>query len=121
MKVFWMDGIYLGIAEYDFNEDTWTNLVDEVGLNIRINYVQRAAHLLLPSAGAYTRIQESTIPEAYHMALIYGVLKMQYEKNPGTLNMAGYFNNQYKFLEKDAKKEARKRKISTGRITPVDY
>jgi hypothetical protein len=121
MKLFWVDGTYLGIAEYDDVNNSWTNLTTEVGLNLRVQYVAKAAHLLLPNNIAYTRTQESTIQEDYHMAIIYRVLKMQYQKNPGTLNMAGYFNNQYKFLEKEAKKEARRHKISTGRISPCDY
>lgn len=122
MKVYWIDGEYLGIADYNFDDDSWTNLTDEVGLNMRIERIAKAAHFILPKETAtYTRTQESEIPEDYHEALIYKVFKYMYEGSVSTINLAQYNKNEYNELVKKAKKEARKRKSSTGRIAPVDY
>tara|TARA_Y100001973_G_C5198574_1_gene336000 strand:- start:2797 stop:3180 length:384 start_codon:yes stop_codon:yes gene_type:complete len=66
--------------------------------------------------------QVSELPPEFHEALAYKVISMGYTRGQNiNLPLAQYFEGMYRDAIKKAKHYAKQRKISTGRIKPVDF
>ena len=65
--------------------------------------------------------EESDLPEMFHDALISKVNAMVYEKNPETIQIAGYWEGKYREAIFDAKKYGNENRVVGSYIKGEDY
>ena len=95
--------------------DEW-QAVKETGLRIRVEYIS------LDNDLSSITDDYSEIPDRYHKTIVDKAISMGY-RDPRNQNIqnAEYFEALYKDGMKRAKKYARSRHITTGRIVPQDF